>query len=137
MHGELVAADAEGAVAVAQRVADGVGHAQQQLVARRMALVVVDDLEVVEVDEQQGDRHLVAPVEVQLPIELLLEGAVVAQAGEAVVERVLARLPVEHLQLRLRLGQVVEGLQERARHDHGHEHDQQGEADEREEQQVG
>ena len=110
--GELVAADAEGAVAVAQGVADAVGHADEEAVAGGMAFAVVDDLEVVEVDEQQRDRHLVASVELQLAVQLLLEGAMVAEAGETVVQRVLAGLAVEHLELRLRPGQVVEGLQE-------------------------
>ena len=135
-HSELVAADAEGPVPVAQRVADGVGHAQQQLVAGGVALVVVDHLEIVEVDEQQRHRHLVTSEEVQLPVELLLEGAVVAQAGEAVVERVLASLPIEHLELGLGLGEVIEGLQERPRHHDGHEQHHEGEADEHEHERV-
>ena len=124
---ELVAADAEGTVAVAQRVADAVGHAHEQAVAGRMALAVVDDLEVVEVDEQQRDGHLVATVELELAVELLLERAVVAEAGEAVVQRVLARLAVEHLELGLRPGEVVEGLQEGPGDDDGDEQHDDGE----------
>ena len=112
--GELVTADAEAAVPVAQGVADAVGHADEEAVSGRVTLGVVDDLEVVEVEEQQRDRHLVTAVDLQLPVELLLEGAMVAEAGQAVVERILAGLAVEHLQLRLRPGQVVEGLQEGA-----------------------
>ena len=53
---ELVAADAEGAVAVAERVPDRVRHPEEQLVAGRVALPVVHDLEVVEVDEQERHR---------------------------------------------------------------------------------
>ncbi len=125
---ELVTTDAEGTVAVAQGVADGVGHAYKQAIAGRMAFAVVDDLEVVEVDQQQRHRHVVATVEVELAVQLLLEGAVVAQSGETIVERVLARFPVQHLQLRSRLGQVVEGLEEGTGQGHGHEqhHDRQG-----------
>ena len=114
---ELVAAGAERAVAVAERVADRVRHAEQELVAGGVALAVVDDLEVVEVDEQEGDRDLVAPEEVELAVELLLERAVVPEAGQPVVERVLARLAVEDLELRLRLGKAVERAQERPRDD--------------------
>ena len=95
-----------------------------------MALAVVDDLEVVQVDEQQRHRHTVATVEIELPVELLLERTMVAQAGQAVVQRVLACLAVEHLQLGLRLGQVIERLQERpCRHHRDQQHDD-GEDDE-------
>ena len=108
----------------------------QQAVAGGMALAVVDHLEVIEVDEQQRHGHLVTAVQLQLPIELLLEGAVVAQAGEAVVQRVLAGFAIEHLELRLGLGQVVEGLQEGARHDDGDEQHDDGEGDERHDEHV-
>ena len=127
---ELVSADAEGPVSVAQRITDAVGHAHQETIAGRVTLAVVDDLEVVEVDEQQRHRYLVPPVQLQLAVQLLLEGAVVAEPGQAVVERVLARLPVQHLQLRLRSGEVIERLQEGARdHDRDEQH-HDGEADE-------
>ena len=127
---ELVAADAEGPVAVAKHVADAAGHAHEEPIARRMAFPVVDDLEVVEVDEQECQRHLVAPEELQLAVELLLEGAVVAKAGEAIVQGVLACLAVEHLELRLGTSQVVEGPQERPGDEDRDEQDSDGEADE-------
>ena len=53
---ELVAADARQAVAVADDLHAGVGHGAQDGVAGRMAELVVDRLEVVEVEEHQRGR---------------------------------------------------------------------------------
>ena len=54
-HGELVAAEPRHHVVGAHRAAQAVGDRDEQLVARRVAEAVVDDLEAVEVEEQ--DRH--------------------------------------------------------------------------------
>ena len=94
-HGELVAADPEGAVAAAEGAHRDAPDRGQQLVAHRVAVLVVDLLEVVHVDQQQGQRRLVAGGVLQLAAELLLEGAVVAEPGQAVEQRVLAGPPVQ------------------------------------------
>ena len=54
---ELVAAEAAEHVAVADDRPQALAHAAQQLVADPVTEAVVDDLEVVEVDEQHGDRR--------------------------------------------------------------------------------
>jgi hypothetical protein len=88
-------------------LADGTGqprrHPGQELVARRVAQGVVDVLEVVQIQEEDGHRgvlasgpgqHLVDPVEDQGPIgqvgERVVEGQVVELAG-ALVDQPRAR----------------------------------------------
>ena len=80
---ELVAADPEGAVGVADHLGDEAPHPLEQLVARRVALRVVDELEVVEVEDQQRDRHAIPAIPVDLAVELLLEahGGYPARSG--------------------------------------------------------
>ena len=53
---ELVATEPAEHVVIAQHRAQSLRHAAQQLVAGGVAQAVVDDLEVVDVDEQDGDR---------------------------------------------------------------------------------
>ena len=55
-HDELVAAQAREQVAAAQPVLQPPGDGEEQLVAGRVAVRVVDGLEAVEVEEQQGQR---------------------------------------------------------------------------------
>ena len=57
-HRELVAAEARDGVGRAHARAQALGDRDQQLVADRVAERVVDGLEVVEVDEQDGDGRL-------------------------------------------------------------------------------
>ena len=87
-HGELVAADAIGAIGPAQRPAEQLAEAAQYAVAAGMAAPVVDRLELVEVDEEQAQRDLVAQRAGNLPVELLVEGAMVAEPGEGVGQRI-------------------------------------------------
>ena len=54
-HGELLAADAEDGVLVADGAAQGLGDLAQRLVADRMAVRVVDALEVVDVDRRERE----------------------------------------------------------------------------------
>ena len=56
--GELVAAEARDGVARAHARAQALGDRDQQLVADRVAERVVDGLEVVDVDEQDGDGRI-------------------------------------------------------------------------------
>ena len=83
--GELVAAVAAEHVGAAEALPQQPGEALQQAVARRVAEGVVDRLEAVEVDHRV--RHLpLLPVGAgDLDLDLLLEVAVVEQAGQAVV----------------------------------------------------
>ena len=59
--GEFVAAQAHHAVILAQAGAQAVRHLAQQRVAHRVAARVVDLLEAVQVDQQDGGGHAVAP----------------------------------------------------------------------------
>ncbi len=81
---ELVAADAVGAVARALGRADRLRKRLQALVAGLVAVLVVDGLEVVEVDEHERERRRGAADALELAREVLVERAVVAQPGERV-----------------------------------------------------
>ena len=59
----------------------------QQFVADRVAERVVDRLEIVEVDAEQGEAAAAAPLGLpELEIEMLAEEGAVGQAGQTVVE---------------------------------------------------
>ena len=88
---ELVAADPEGPVRATQVAGHGRRGVTQQDVADRVAAGVVDPLEVVEVDDGERQRLVVADRAGPLALHLLLEGAVVAQPGQRVAERLGAR----------------------------------------------
>ena len=64
---------------------------RSRTVADRVAADVVDPLEVVEVDDREGQRLVVADRAGPLPLHLLLEGAVVAEPGQRVAQRLGAR----------------------------------------------
>ena len=83
-HGELLAADAEDGVLVADGAVQGLGDMAQGLVAHRVAMCVVDSLEVVDIDRREREGG-VGPVDTKVLVERLLEGAVTQQAGEVVV----------------------------------------------------
>ena len=94
-HRELVAAQARHAVAVADRGAQDAGDLAQQLIARRMAAGVVDDLEVIQIQIQQRVRHRLSARPHQSGVEPPLELAARDEAGERIVARLtqlLARL---------------------------------------------
>jgi hypothetical protein len=55
-HGEFVAAQPPHRVALAHALAQDAGHRLQHGVAGQVALAVVDGLEMVQVDDQQGGR---------------------------------------------------------------------------------
>ena len=90
-HGELVAADAVAAVRGALGRADRVGQGLEALVAGLVAVRVVGELEVVDVEQRERERLAGAPDAPELTGEVLLEGAVVAQAGERVGHRDLGQ----------------------------------------------
>ena len=63
-----------------------------------MAVGVVDLLELVEVEEHEGQRAVVPRGARPLALDLFLEGAVVAEAGEPVEQRLGARLVIGALE---------------------------------------
>ena len=81
---ELVAPDAKRAVREADRLLNEHAYVAQPRVAGSVTLGVVDQLQVVEVNQQECKRHLVALKPLELPIKLLVKGAIVAQAGQPV-----------------------------------------------------
>ncbi len=87
--GELIATDAERPVGVTQDVADQAAHMAQQVIACRMPGRIVGQLEIIEVDDEEGKRHAIAAVPLDLAVEFLLECPVIAEAGECVAQRIL------------------------------------------------
>jgi hypothetical protein len=90
---ELLAAVARQEVAVAELFLHQARDALEHGVAGRVAELVVQALEVVDVDEGEGERLVGAVGALRLPGELVLEVAVVVEPREAVGERELG----EHL----------------------------------------
>jgi hypothetical protein len=91
-------------------------HLEQHLVAAAVAEGVVERLEVVEVDEQDGDRRVVAALE-RVP-DAVEQQRAVGHPGERVVERAVAQLVVAGAQ---RVGHLVERLAQRGREQQGGE----------------
>ena len=77
---ELVAADPRQAVAVAHHARAGLGDRAQDRVARRVAVLVVDGLEAVEVEEHERGRAAV----LGRPRERVVEAAAVEEARQRV-----------------------------------------------------
>ena len=84
-HREFVAAEAEHLVVDAQAATQQSAEVAQQAVAGRVPAVVVDRLEAVEVDVQQGGDIAEAAVRANRVLDALLEGTTVGEAGERVV----------------------------------------------------
>ena len=104
-HGELIAAEPGGRIALADDAFDALRHLLQQPVADRVAQRVVDQLEVVEIDAQRADEAAGAAALRQGVGHALAEQHAVGQVGERVVVRHVgdARLG------RLALGDVDDG----------------------------
>ena len=103
-HAELVAAQAGQGVGLAQQRAQERGHLLEHLVAGEVAAGVVDHLELVEVEIEEGVLAAVLGGGVEAVLEALLELPAVDQAGERVVAR-----EVDHLALHAaELGDVLE-----------------------------
>ena len=62
-------------------------HGRERIVATGVAALVVDPLQVVEVEQQQGERVLAALGVRDQAGQLLLEGAMVAQPGQGIEQR--------------------------------------------------
>ena len=97
--GELVATEPGDGVAGPDRAAEPLRHPDHQLVPDRVTEGVVDHLEVVEIDEQQGQRTQAAPVLLQGVGHPVGEQRPVGQPGQLVGERLPLQLPLAVLQV--------------------------------------
>ena len=127
---ELVAAHPERPIAPPKGRGGDPAHRRQQLVARGVAPLVVDLLEVVDVHDQERQRAVRPLGEVELAGELVLERAVVAQPRQGVDQRVVAGLAVELEQL----GALALELLDRVEHAPGKVGHRRWQADRAEEQ---
>ena len=125
---ELVAADPEGPVRATQVAGHGRRGVAQQDVADRVAASVVDPLEVVEIDDGQRQRLVVADRAGPLALHLLLEGAVVAQPGQRVAQRLGARPVVGVLEDPAGALEPLGGLQDPSRQPDGERAEDAGQA---------
>ena len=91
---ELLAAPARGDVDLAHALAERLRELDQDAVADRVAVAVVDGLEAVEVGQRERDRPAEALGAPQLAREHLLAVAPVREAGEHVDERLPSDDPV-------------------------------------------
>ena len=112
-HQELVAAPAEHVVRLAdvpqQERGDLAQHAVPGLVPER----VVDHLEVIDVDEDDRERRLVAAVPLHLAPDDLVEEAAVARAGQRVGDHRLAQVALRRLEPPVRAAQLEGHVLER------------------------
>lgn len=82
---ELVAAEAGHGIDFAHQAMQAAGDGNEHGVARRVAVGVVDVLEVVQVEQQQRNKVAAAPGERERPLHPVGEQATVGQAGQRVV----------------------------------------------------
>ena len=110
-HGELVATLAEDRVLGPDLIAQGHADLGQQPVALEVAEALVDRLEAVEVEQDQGELARVAPVAADFLGQALVQAAVVADPGQLVTA---SQYPE-----RLMAGPQAPGQQNDAGRDHG------------------
>ena len=91
-HGELVAAETREHVVAARRAAEALDHRLQHLVADRVAVAIVDALEAVEVEQEDGVRAARRGGELRRHVERLEQHAAVRQAGQRILHGELAQL---------------------------------------------
>ena len=97
--GEFVAADAGDGVGLAQQRAQPLADFLDELVAGIVAERVVDLLEAVEIEHQQGDLLARAAIAGQRLGEAVLEQGAVGEAGQLVVERLMLGIGLARLEL--------------------------------------
>jgi hypothetical protein len=90
--GELLAADAGDVLAATRHRPEAAAQLGEHAIAGRMAVAVVDVLEVVDVEDHEAERHAVAPAARDLVAQALLEAAVVDQPRQRVVRRLPGQL---------------------------------------------
>ncbi len=83
--GELLAARAEDLLAAADGTPNRAPERAEHLVSRGMAVRVVDPLEVVEVEQDERGLRVAAESAAQASLQVLVEGAMVGEAGQQVV----------------------------------------------------
>ena len=81
---ELVAADAEGKIGSAQGAAKRTGRELQHLIALQVAEAIIDVLELVQVEDDDGQVLDVALGAVEFLVAVLVEKASIVEAGERV-----------------------------------------------------
>ena len=96
-HRELITAEACDGIAGPQRRGDPGSDRHQQLVAHLMAKGVVDRLEIIQVEEEDGDPAL--GVCMQRVVQVDAEGGPVRQVGERVMEGLVGQLLLQRLSL--------------------------------------
>ncbi len=84
---ELVPAEPRDGVAGADRALDALADDGEQRVARLVAEGVVDEVEVIDVEEQDGDRGVAPQVPRERVSEAVEQEGAVREAGERVVQR--------------------------------------------------
>ena len=91
-NGELVSADTGADISKPDRATKSICHYSQRIVARQMAQVIIDSLEVVQIDEQQ--REPIGRRPVTGGPKLIDKSLSVEQSGQAVMAReILDLLP--------------------------------------------
>jgi hypothetical protein len=98
-HRELVAAQPARGVPAAAAAANALGHLHEQLVTRGVAEAVVDRLEVVEVEEQDGVTLGTTAFALQRALGPVLEQRAVRELGEPVVQGLMGQLVLQLLAL--------------------------------------
>ena len=101
-NGELVAAGPKRTICQTQGAAHELTEPVQNAVAGGVTFVVVDRLELVQVDDGKRQRHAVAHGGCDLALEVLVEGAVVAEARQRITERIGHGSLVPDLQVGMR-----------------------------------
>ena len=94
---ELVAAQARHQIALAGAGLQAQRHFGQYLVTEGMAMLVVDRLEAIEVDQQHRQWLAVAQGAAQRHVQMLLQGIAVGQAGQRVLHGQCLQALREHL----------------------------------------
>jgi hypothetical protein len=112
-HGELVAAEAGDETEVPDAVHEAPGHLLQEAVALRVPERVVHVLEAVQVeDHHRGTGGAACLHELQGVADLPLQPQPVGQAGQGVVQRVVAQLVDQLTVLERHAGVVGDGLEQ-------------------------
>src|SRR5262249_37471083 len=100
-HHELITAEAGDGVSGPEEGFEPLRERREQLIADRMAEAVVDDLEAVDVEEQDGEGKVTAPArDADGSFEAILEERAAGKAREPVEEGVAAKLLLGSLSLR-------------------------------------
>ena len=127
---ELVAADAERAIGAAHVGGHRRRRLAQHQVARGVATGVVEALEVVEVEERERHRAAGPGGDGPLPLHLLLERAVIAEAGQRVAQRFGPCPVIGVLEDAPALLETFGRLEDASRQPHGQRAQEQGHGEE-------